>query len=186
MFVFKNAMILLTSLLLVACQSSWVRMDSSDTSVKTAYYNTSLPAGWVKLQIQNKVQATLDGFDIQQLAIKFSKHEKAFEKIEKHSSETMLSSELADLYVANLKAEDENGLPSLEILSSAPITIHGINGFELELQFVNNRGLRYQAKVAGFANEKGFFTIFYRAPVLHFYERDKKVYSHVINSFKFI
>lgn len=186
MFFLKNVLIVVASLLLVACQSYWVRMESPDTSVKTTYYNTSLPAGWVKFQLQNKVQATLDGFDIQQLAIKFAKHENAFEKIEKHSSESMLSSELADLFIANLKAEDENGLPSLEILSSSPITIQGISGFELELRFVNNRGLRYKAKVAGFASEKGFFTIFYRAPVLHFFERDKKVYSHVIDSFKFI
>jgi len=159
-------------------------MESPDTSIKTAYYNTSLPVGWLKFQLQNTVKASLDGMDIQQLAIKFSKHEKAFEKIEKQSSENMLPSELADLYIANLKAEDENGLPSLEILSSVPINIQGVNGFELELQFVNNRGLRYQVKVSGFANEKGFFTIHYRAPVLHFYERDKNVYKHVINSFK--
>ena len=182
----RNSLMVLVCFFLVACNSGWVRMEQADTTVKTDRYSLTLPAGWVKWQQQEHMLATLDGLDIQRIDVQFVKHDKAFEKIKKSSSTDLLPSELADLFVANLKAEDENGLPSLEIINSHPVEIAGTTGFELELRFVSDEGLRYQVVVSGFATDNGFYTIYYRAPVLYFYDRDREIYSTVTHSFKLI
>ena len=50
------------------------------------------------------------------------------------------------------------------------------------MQYKNDDGLRIRVMSYGFADETGFYTISYRAPYLHYYGRDEKDFSELVNS----
>jgi len=178
--------LILSLIALTGCQGLWTRVDPKAVAYKGDHYVVDLPAGWLRVQ-QNKIMlATRDGIGVQNITFVFRKHAKAFEETEQKSTPVMLPSELADRYVADLRAADEHGLPSLEIISDRPVTIDGRLGFELHLQFLNDDGLRYERLASGFANEAGFFVVSYQAPSLYFFERDRATYQQVLQTFRAI
>jgi hypothetical protein len=174
----------LTLITLAGCETMWQRVDAETVAYKTGYYAVHLPLGWVRMERDEEVYVTRDGISIQRLAIERRDHDKAFEKTEQQSTADMVPSELADRYIAEFRAEDANGLPSLEILSNHPTKIDDHLGFALHLRFLSGGGLRYERLVNGFATEDGFFTIDFMAPTLYFFERDRGAFETVVRSFK--
>lgn len=175
---------LLSVVLLSGCQSLWTRVDAQTVAYNGDRYAAQLPLDWMRANIGERVYVTRDGISVQQVVIAFHEHAKAFAATEQPSAADMLPSELADRYIAELRAGDENGLPSLEVLANSPTAIDDHTGFALHLRYLSDSGLRYERLVAGFANETGFFTISYQAPTLHFFERDRAAFDTVVDSFR--
>jgi hypothetical protein len=151
---------------------------------ENSYYKTTLPVGWVHIAINDSLLITRDGPGIQRIEINYYEHKKAFEKLKKSSSSNMLPSELAELYISNLKAADTNGLPSLEVISNEPTEISGQQGFALHLKFTTESGLHHESLVKGFAIDKGFYVTSYIAPSLHFFKQYKEKYQVVVSHFQ--
>jgi hypothetical protein len=171
------------SFLLSAC-NTWQRIDESSSVIETDQYRVTMPMGWVQLKVNNHLLVTRDGPDLQKIEITVSESSKAFAAIEKGSSEELLPSELAELYIADLRKQHKNGLPSLEVLSNAPATVDGHDGFQLMLRYRADNGLFYNQRVTGFAAKDAFYCIFYRAPALHYYALDDTQYDEVLHGFK--
>ena len=150
---------------------------------KDAHYTVDLPTDWLRIKKDKIMLVTRDGIDVQRITFELREHDKAFAETKQVSATSMLPSELADRYVAELRTSDEHGLPSLEIISDRPFTLDGRLGFQLHLRFLNDDGLRYERLVSGYANETGFFVVTYQAPSLHFFERDREVYQRVLRTF---
>lgn len=180
----RYAWVLIISILLSGCAGTWTRVNSENTVFKSSYYTTTLPLGWVRIATSNSLRITRDGSDIQRIEINFYTHEKAFEKLKKSASPDMLPKELAELYISNFKAQDANGLPSLEIISNRPAQISGQQGFQLHLKFTDGNGLDHESLVNGFANDKGFYVVRYIAPSLHFFQQHKEQYQATVTHFK--
>jgi len=174
---------IILSFLLTAC-NTWQRIDASSTLVETDQYSVVMPVGWVQLQVGEHLLVTRDGPDLQKIQITVSEADKAFAAIEKSSSESLLPSELAELYIANLRKQHDNGLPSLEVVTNQPATVDGRSGFELMLRYKSDNGLWYQQRVTGFAVGDVFYSIVYRAPALHYYALDDRQYGEVLAAFK--
>lgn len=111
-----------------------------------------------------------------------SKHEEAFNDIKAQSKADMLPTELAELYIAELKKEDSDGLPSLKIISNEPARIAGHDAFHLHLSYQISNGLEYQMLAVGFVTEKYFYLVSYTAPTLLFFERSRESYDQVLGS----
>ena len=182
----RQIFLILSLVVLTACQGLWTRIDAKTVVYKGDHYAVDLPTDWVRLKQKKIMLVTRDGIGVQRIAFEFREHDKAFEETEQKSTPDMLPSELADRYIAELRAADEHGLPSLEIISDRPAMIDGRLGFELHLQFLNNDGLRYERLVSGFSNETGFFVVSYQAPTLHFFERDRATYESALQTFRAI
>jgi hypothetical protein len=178
--------LILSLITLTGCQGQWTRIDAKTVAYKSDHYAVDLPTGWLRVQQNDIMLAKRDGIGVQNITFAFRRHKEAFEETEQESTPDMLPSELSDRYVADLRAADEHGLPSLKIISDRPVTIDGRLGFELHLQFLNEDGLRYELLVSGFANLEGFFVVSYQAPSLHFLERDRANYQKVLQSFRAI
>jgi len=171
------------SFLLSAC-NTWQRIDASNAFIETDKYSVAVPAGWVQLKADNYLLVTRDGPDLQKIQITVSEAGKAFTAIEKSSSEQLLPSELAELYIADLRKQHKNGLPSLEVLSNTPATVDGHDGFDLMLRYKSDNGLLYKQRVTGFAAEDAFYCLYYRAPALHYYALDNTQYAEILAGFK--
>jgi len=182
----KQIFLVLALVALAGCQGLWTRIDATSVAYKGDHYAVDLPTDWVRMQKNKIMLTTRDGAGVQSITFGFHEHAEAFEETEQESTPDMLPSELAGRYIAELRAADEHGLPSLEVLANRPATIDGTLGFELHLRFLSDDGLSYERLVSGYANEAGFSVISYQAPSLHFFERDRGTYRQVLQTFKVI
>lgn len=169
-------------LMMAGCATTWVRVDGANRQYTAEHYSVVLPDGWMRSEIEDSLVLSKDGLDLQRIIIEYQPHDKAFEKIEKSSSAAMLPSELAELAIAELKARQDEGLPSLEILGNRPVEIAGHTGYALHLRFKTDAGLRIEVLLHGFADDSGFYQVMYRAPTLHYFERDRQAYESVVMS----
>lgn len=176
--------LVLAGTMLAGCVSTWVRVDGADEHYAAAHYQVSLPRGWLRIEDQGNLLLSKDGPDLQRILIQFQSHEKAFAKLEKDSSASMLPSELAELAIAELKASGEDGLPSLQVLRNEPVEIAGHMGFAIHARFKTDDGLRIELLLRGFVDERGLYLLTYRAPTLHYFARDLGAFESVVASFR--
>jgi hypothetical protein len=178
------SILLVMLLLLPGCATTWVKVDNTGSRYQDEHYSATLPAGWLHLESNNSLILSKDGILLQYISIEYRSHEKAFEKIEKNSSSNMLPSELAELTIAEFKATQDEGLPSLEILHNTPIKLAGHTGFGIHLRYKTDAGLRTDMLLRGVVDESGFYLATYSAPTLHYFERDLKTYESLTESLK--
>lgn len=176
--------LILTTVLIAGCATTWTRIDDAGRSYQGAHYSVMLPVGWMRLESGGNLLLSKDGLDLQRIIIEYHTHDKAFETLKKASSATMLPSELAELTIAELKASQKDDLPSLRVISNAPVDIGGHAGFLLHLGYKTDAGLRVEMLMEGFADANGYYLITYRAPTLYFFERDRAAFDAVCASFR--
>ena len=171
-------------LILTGCATTWVKVDNAGKHYQNQHYSVTLPIGWLHLDSNDSLILSKDGILLQYISIQYRPHEKAFEKIEKNSSSTMLPSELAELTIAEFKATQDEGLPSLEILHNTPVELAGHTGFGIHLRYKTDAGLRIDMLLRGVVDESGFYLVKYSAPTLHYFERDLQTYDSLTESLK--
>jgi hypothetical protein len=174
--------IVVVLLLLSGCAPTWVKVDDSGRNYSGEHYSVTLPGGWLRLESDDSLILSKDGILLQLISIQFRPHENTFEKIEKDSSANMLPSELAQLAIAELKASQDDSLPSLEILRNAPLEIAGRTGFDIHLRYKTDAGLRMDMEMRGVVDANGFYLLKYSAPTLHYFERDWQTYVTLTES----
>ena len=177
-----RAIAFVLTLLLSGCVSTWVKVDDVDRHYQGEHYSATLPVGWLRIEGEDNLILSRDGIMLQFISIQFRPHEQAFEKLEKDSSPSMLPSELAELTIAEFKATQEEGLPSLEILSNAPVEIAGRTGFGIHLRYKTDAGLRIDMLLRGVVDDSGYYLVKYSAPTLHYFERDRQTCEAVTES----
>lgn len=174
--------IVLVLALLSGCAPAWVQVDDSGRNFHGEHYSVTLPAGWMRLESEDSLILSKDGILLQVISIQFRQHQDAFEKLGKDASATMLPSELAQLAIAELKASQGEGLPSLEILRNAPVELAGHTGFDIHLRYKTDAGLRMDMEMRGVVDDSGYYLLKYSAPTLHYFERDRQVYETLTES----
>jgi len=189
------------ALLLVGCAPKpfWTLTDDTNRVVTSTSFEFGVTDGWVRtteprtferLSIEGEqrtillesMAVTRDGTGLHAITIARRYPDTAFPTIKKKSSANMLAPEVADLYVSELRKR--TGLERLTVLSNKPARVDGKQGFQLVMQFKNDEGLRIQILTYGFVDKTGFYTISYRAPYLYYYDRDLKVFTNLVGSFK--
>ncbi|MET0105316.1 MAG: hypothetical protein ABW072_09235 [Sedimenticola sp.] len=176
--------LILLSILLTACVPQWKLIDESSNRIETEKFSFTAPPGWIQIQLDNQVVLTVDGPGLQKILVKYLEHEKAFPNLERKSNPEMLPSELADLYIAEMRESDANGLPSFKLSSNTPLVIDGNEGFQIHASYTIKNGLKYQHIVSGFTAETGITVIEYVAPGLHYFDRHQAAYVQLLGSFR--
>ena len=177
----------------------WTLTDDMNRTVVSKSFQMTVPEGWVRstkadaferVSIDEKAQTILlesmlvtrDGTGIHSINATRRYPDTAFPTIKKKSQSTMLPVEVADLYVSELRKR--SGLEQLKVLTNKPAKVDGKQAFRLVMQFKNDDGLRIRILSYGFVDKTGFYTLTYRAPYLHYYNRDHKKFEKLVNSFK--
>ncbi len=179
----RRAVILITALI-AGCATTWARIDDANRNYQGEHYSVMLPPGWMRLESGGNLLLSKDGIDLQRIIIEYHAHDKAFEKLKKTSSATMLPSELAELTIADLRASQKDGLPSLKVIGNSPVEIAGHTGFLLHLGYKTDEGLRIEMLMEGFTDADGYYLLSYRAPTLYYFARDRAVFESVCASFR--
>ena len=177
-----TGIIVLVLVLLSGCAPTWVKVDDSGRNYRGEHYSVTLPVGWMLLKHDDSLTLSRDGILLQVISIQFRQHKNAFEKIAKDSSTSMLPSELAQLAIAELRASQDDGLPSLEILGNVPVELAGYTGFDIHLRYKTDTGLRMDMVMRGVVDNNGFYLLKYSAPTLHYYDRDRQTFETLSES----
>lgn len=179
----KLILALVIALLVQAC-AVFTKTDGSRVMGPDNAYSVQLPANWVQFSaMQDRVLISRDGFGLQSIEVRRAAHDKAFPTIKKQWNEKMLPFELAELMIAEFKAQGEQR--NVNVTLNEPARIGGsIPGVHLRLNYKNEKGLQIERDVYVFADAKGVYTLAYEAPGLHYFPRDQKIFESVVGSFR--
>jgi hypothetical protein len=183
------AVILLTPL--VGCAQlmgphGWKATDTAAYSPPYQGYSVTLPPGWVKSS-SNDFSATLlsrDGFDLESIRIGRANNDKAFPALKKGATPDEPTEELADDLIAEIKRE--SGLVGFQLVKNEPAALGGKNGIHLLIEYSSPDGVHYRQDEYAVCTAAGFYDVFYRAPVLHFYDLYHPAFQAIMQSFQFI
>ncbi len=173
------------ALTLLAGCSPWAIVTTPAAKGPGGKGTLELPVGWRKVNVANPVMVTRDGFPLNTIALEQLKHKKAFKQTKKESRADMLPQELAENYIAEVKATA--GIEGIEVLANEPATVGGRPGFKVHLAYrstFDSDAIRYQQLVYGVATADGLYIARYSAPVLHYFARDLATFDKVMASFK--
>jgi len=149
-------------------------------------YAIEFPAGWKYDSFGANCAASRDGFDLNALAVEIRKHKDAFKAIKRKSSEQSLPQDLAEDFVANMKAAGGN--EGVEVLEDAPAELGGKPAFRLHLRYrvpIDIGALDYEHIVVGAATSRGLVLVSYRAPSLHYFAAQRTAFDAALASFRF-
>lgn len=182
-----RAAALLAGLLAAAPALAWKIVETGvPFTHQKSGYSIQYPAGWkwIKMPFGDETVATRDGPAIQMIAVDFRKHKNAFRALKQDSTPEMMPQELSEKLVA--EATSARGLQNMEVLSNEPITLAGRPGFRLHLAYrtaVDAGSVRYEEYVVGANSPQGIFIVAYRAPHLHFFQRDTEAFEKSLATF---
>lgn len=197
----KSFAIIIAALLLTSCaQPPWVMINKEKRTVSTDSFKVSLPTGWMHAaSVQgyytikrdkdyeylrvDRVAVTLDGFYLEDIEfIRFNTKD-ALPYLKREYTGNMLPSELAELYISDLK---KSGLEAITVEKNEPAIINGKQGFKLLLTRKNSRGLKVNRLIYGFGHKSGFYVMSYEAPNLYYYPTHLASFTESLNSFRMI
>ena len=195
----KNLSIFLIVLLLSGC-STWSKVETPRITAENKSFSIAAPNDWLRASFLNtkksitttkgdnksvdvdRIVLTRDGLTLQTIDVCRLPSTDAFPHIGKKATETKLVSELADLFVADLKGGE--GLSNLDVLEISPDSIAGHKGFRLRVQYKNDRGLTFERLVFAFVKGEGFYYLSYQAPRIHYFKQYQRDFESVVNSFE--
>lgn len=177
-----TVLVLTLALTLAGC-AVWQRVDTPRAEAPDKSYSVDLPVGWVRLMLNTDgLEVTRDGLALNRIQVRRVDLAKAFPTLKKAANADMLPSELAELQIAEFKSADQETVISVH--ENAPAMVGGQPGYRLHLQYRNPRGLGMDRIVQGCATAKGYFTLSYEAPGLHYWQRDLPAFEKAAASFR--
>lgn len=170
--------------LLAAGCAQWTRVDSPAAMAGPGdAYFIDPPVGWVRLELYTGgIRMTRDGFPVQMLDIELAPHDRVLPRTKKKTAANMPAQELAEALLAEMRAG--GSLASLTVQQNAPARVGGQNGFRVQAQFRNERGVLYGLVIYGAALPEGRLMLVYRAIDRHFFARDLPVFEDVVRSWR--
>lgn len=165
---------------------SWKATNGSAYSPPGQGYSVMLPPGWVSASSNDYADTRLSrhGFDLESIGVRRASNDKAFPALKKGATPDESAEELADDLVAEMKKEA--GLVSFVLVTNEPATIGGRKGVHLLVEYSNADGVHYRQEEYAVCTEAGFYELYYRAPVLHFYDLYHSAFATVLQSFQFV
>lgn len=189
--IFRFTTVMALGLPLAGCaqlmgQHGWQATNAAPYSPPSQGYSVTLPPGWVRAS-SNDYSTTLlsrHGFDLESIRIGRANDDKAFPVLKKGATPDEAPQELADDLVAEIKRE--SGLIGFEVITNEPASIGGHNGIHLVIEYHTSDGVHYRQDEYAACTAAGFYDLYYRAPVLHFYDAYHPVFQAMLQSFQFV
>jgi len=192
-----SIIIIITCLLSVACTPTWKYIDDKPKLVKLDRVSFSVPKNWVFFNDHNNTYAVRDhgkniktkverilmtknGFSLDVVDIIKFELNKAFPNINKKADETLLISELAELWIAEQKVALR--IEVIEILKNQPINFEKQQGFLVHYRYNDAMGKTIENLSYGFVTKEYFYTFTYQAPSLHFFDASLSDFKGLISS----
>ena len=169
---------------MAGCVPPPARVDVPLTEAPDKAYTVDLPVGWIRHFAQDKtLLASRDGFTLQTIGITHRPAAQAFPKTKKSATEGALASELAELQIAEMKAETQQ-MAALTVIENEPATLDGRDGFRVRVSYHTARGLEIHRVTYGVPDKSGYYRIEYVAPKLYYFDATFADFEKVVSSLR--
>jgi len=169
--------------LLSGCAATWSRITLPEMKGPGNRYTVKVPSDWIHAAfIQQGICISKDGPNLNWIDVRHVGKKTAFNTIGAEIKDTQLVTEVAEYYLAHFKKTHPDGAVNLIALS--PARISGRSGFRMRLETRDNRGMIDDYLIYGVTDDDYFYRLLYRAPRLHYFERDLAVYEALVASFQ--
>jgi hypothetical protein len=161
----------------------WVPAEATYNEEK-ANYAVELPTGWMRLNTEDAVRITRDGFPLQAIGVDRYKVGESLKQTKKKFEKGMLPQEVSAILIDDITLVE--GLASSDVIENVPAQFAGIDGFRvvLLLHFKNGEERKY-AMYGGMSGD-WVFEIYYTAPPRHYFGRDMETFEGVVRSFRLL
>jgi len=178
-------LITLLTLSLSGCLEVWTRIDTANARITESNYTVALPPGWVRNNFyRDGIAITQDGLGIQMMDVSVLPHDKAFPKTKRKASAELLPAELAEMVLAEHRADPL--LANLSVLETAPAKVSGQPGVRVKFSFKNSRGVAYQREVYAAATPSGVALVGYQAITRYYWERDYASFQQFLSTLRLL
>ncbi|MEJ2725910.1 MAG: hypothetical protein P8175_14965 [Deltaproteobacteria bacterium] len=161
----------------------WVAAESTYTAGKLNFA-VDLPAGWMRLNTEDGVRITRDGFSLQVIGVDRYKVGDSLKNTKKKFEKGMLPQEVSAILIDNMTLAE--GVASSDVMENVPKQFAGIDGFRVLLRLHLKNGEERRYAFYGGMSEDWVFEIYYSAPRRYYFERDLETFEGVARSFRLI
>ena len=145
--------------------------------------DVELPAGWRHERTNDCVTVVCDHELLSQLMVYSRLRWRAFPATGKEAREDMGSAELAERALEETRAlARKEGIREVEVLENRPVEVAGRPGVFLHLRIENSSGLPHDHLQAGFVQGDRYYCIWFRAPRIHYFERDRWAFDRAVET----
>jgi len=185
-----NRILLTAVLVLVAagCATAppkpvWVPAEATYSAEK-GNYAVELPTGWMRLNTEDGVRITRDGFPLQTIGVNRYKVGESLKHTKKKFEKGMLPQELSAVLIDDLTLIE--GVASSDVVENVPAQFAGIDGFRLVLRLHFKNGEERKYALYGGMSDDWVFGVYYVAPSRHYFGRDLETFEGVVRSFRLL
>ncbi len=176
---------LLFTLVLGAC-APWSAVDPNSRTVNVKEdYSLEAPLGWVRRNYDvYDVFFSRDGPLLNFIAIDRQKHDRELPRTKRKTTPNMLPQEVAELVIAELKANESYG--SFTVLSNRPASIGGKSAVRVHTRWKTDRGLPIERLTYALVDENGRMAFIYEAPGLVYFPKALPDFEAMIKTVIFL
>ena len=161
----------------------WVPAEGTFTAPKSGY-SLVLPAGWTRVNQEERLAITRDGSSLQVIGVNMYKVGTPLQYTKKKCEKGMLPQELAAILIDDL-ASAEN-VASVDVLENAPARIGDVEGFRVVCRLRFKGGLDRKCAFYGAMRGDLVFDVYFTAAARHYFDRDLGVFEEMARSFRFL
>ena len=162
--------------------ATWTRIEAPVMNGPDNRYTLEVPKGWVHAAfVKDGITISRDGPGLNVIEVKHRTGSQAFSATKVALTEDQLIGEVAEYFVAELKAVSDS---QINHLSTEPATVSGLPGFKLRLEMINPNGLAFDILAYGTRDSAFFYYLLYRAPRLYYFEKDLGQFEKLVASFR--
>lgn len=161
---------------------SWQQVVKTETIAADKSFKVDLPMDWMSFKGgADDVLVTNTGMGLEMITVNHYKFNEAFKTTKVVIDKETLIPDLIDYYVADVKKRNSD--LTVSVVKQSLTLLAGQDAFEVELEFKNDKGLRYTQITQGMVTDKGFFEVSLRAPKLHYFNESYDEYKSILQSF---
>jgi len=173
-------------LALAGCATPPARVDIARTEAPDKAYTLDLPIGWIRsTTVEKELLASRDGYGLNAIIVSHRKLDRAFPRTKKAATTDLLPFELAELEIAEARAQGAQ-LTALNVIENEPAALSGKDAFRVKVSYRNELGLEIYHIIYGLADVSGYYTLEYRAPRLHYFDKYYGEFEKTAASFELV
>ena len=161
----------------------WVPAEGTFNAKKSGF-SLVLPAGWTRVNQEERLMITRDGTSLQFIGVALYKIGVPLKHTKKIFEKEMLPQELAGILIDDLSSA--GNIASVEVLENVPARLGDVEGFRVVCRIRFKDGMNRKCAFYGAMRGDQVYDVYFNAAARHYFDRDLGIFEEVARSFRFL
>jgi hypothetical protein len=175
--------VIVCAIIFSSCVKTWTRVENPQMKGPNGLYRVTVPACWIHAAfIADRICISKDGPSLNWIEVSHFDRSAGFPLTHTTLNGDHLITEVAEYDLAELKARFKGH--TVNHLATEPAEIDGKTGFRMRLELIMPSGLVFDVMAYGMMDEGHFYQMLYKAPRIHYYEKELATFEDFVATFK--